>query len=795
MRFFNVKIYFFYYSVSLLILTVVSFAFDNPKHKQVLNIAGASGRIQTSKDTRGSDTLDAGYVLANDSIPIPMPIFFLNDGSDTLECLGSNFTRSPRPNSSRPKEEEEFLINADVFPMLVDSTSKVVKFDALRFDADNQFIEIFPEGYREGRLRVTLHPRNRQDTLVDERNFILKATKSFRPLWSDQNLVNPLRFDSVYVNPVQPIRSALRIYNTNRKFLNSVVADTITTSVTPQARSKFSFPDPSVSLTQFAHQPNQPFDITVQYTPTSRGSDVLDIAFAHSKSDGVKNDTMRTRITGVGVEQSIKVIQVRKAGVRLLGDSTLDGNDTLDFGFVRNQRSDTVELIIENRGNLPFQSTGVDFDNITPNSASQFSEMKNAAVRSAIQPLRFDTLSIIFSPKVAGEIIARYSIRSDIESRIKGVPQSAIKVPLIVRGIGTEPRPLALVSTAQFDSVAVFDQCFPDVLRQIPIRNAGNIPIQFTSITVNPSNSPFVVSKSFTTLNVGQVDTVTVRFSPRTIDTFNSLLELRYEGESIPLTVNLVGKGVEPRSMTCSTPQQSKYLPGNKLTIPILVDKSLITLTAKFQAEVLFNPTMLSLSGYINNRTASSGANPVSINKIANGRLRCSIEMPTTFASSDTLILLTFDTYLGTSIESEIAIADPKFGVGNCQSLLPVRVINGTVRADSICDLVNKIPAELPNLLSVMIAPNPISFGGDIILNTLKPVQSLSLQLLNQQGVVVANVQSIKPSEEFPERIGYKSKYGVALDELSAGVYTALVQVSTADGTVSNGFIRVIKVY
>jgi hypothetical protein len=779
-------------SVSLMILTAISYAIDNPNKRLNLNAIDFSGKIQTSPTSRGSDTLDFGYVLAGDTVILP--IYFVNDGSEALECLGGNFLRSLRPNPPRPNEELEFLVE-NFTTIFLDSTTRLVSTNALRFAADSSFRNIFPEGYREARLNVSLHPRGRQDTAVDRRRFVLKATKSFRPLWSDQNLTTPLRFDSVYVNPALPVRSVLRIYNTNRVFSSPVLADTITTSLTPQARSKFSFPDPLITLNQFARQPNIPFDITVQYAPTSRGNDILDIAFAHSKTNGIKDDTMRTRITGVGVEQSIKVVQIRKAGVRFIGDSILDGNDTLDFGFVRNQRSDTIEVIIENQGNLPFLSTGIDIEDITVNSSSQFSGAKRAAIGSSILPLRFDTLSIVFSPKVSGEIVGRYLIKSDIDSRVRGVPQSALTVPLIVRGIGTEPRPLALVSTAQFDSVAVYDRCFTDLRSKIPVRNAGNIPIQFTSITVNPSNSPFVVEKGLTVLNVGQVDTVEVRFSPRATGTFNSLLELRYEGESEPLTVNLAGKGVEPRTIVCSTPTQSTYLPGNKLSIPILIDKTLITLTGKFQADILYNSTMLGLSGYTNNRTASSGANPITINKIANGRIRCSIEMPNSFASSDTLIVLTFDTYLGTSIESEIAIAEPKFGIKNCESLLPVQVINGIVRADSVCDLINKIPSSLPTLLSVAVAPNPVSNTGQFVLKTTKQIQSISLKILNQQGMVVADVQSIQPFEENPDRIGYVSKYSFGLEELSTGVYTALVQVNAIDGAISSGFVRVIKVY
>jgi len=702
-----------------------------------------------------SSVIDFGYVYVGDTLK--SGVVFIRTGPNGIQLPSDEppyFVKKLTGASSTGNDFAEFDVSQNSFPFRL-STIEQNKSFPIQFVARDSII--YAPGKKECLLTFSVRGETDTSCVAVNRSIIVRATKSFMPLWTDDSIMS---FDSVYVNPVSQLIDTIRIHNVYK--IDTVKADTTSYNFTKRPQSVFTF-SPNQKLS-FAPKPGFENPFVIRYLPTQRGVDSVQYKFIHKNPYYSKTtpqiDTMFVNTIGIGVEQKLSIAEVFPIRSKI-------SNDTINIGSVLTQQIDTIKIFMRNDGNIPFNSKGIV---LSDNESFRISTSLNSTGKY-IQPDKIDTLVIIVNPKNEGLIETICTVKSDIKSRVKGAPKSTEEISFVITGQSIRPRIETLSNTVRFDSVLYFEECLWDTTKSLTIRNVSNFASEITNVVVIPSTSPFYVTKQSFILKPGTSDKIDITFSPRFVSEFNAILQISTRENSFPITVALNGKGVKANPITCKFQEIQTVFPGHKILVPITVNKNLIGLTNTFTSKIIFDSTLLRYNSFVKTSSASALVpnNLITIKETERGTIDINVKSSQYFLPKDTLITLVFDTYLGDFIQSDIAFVKSSFGRSNCESALPVEYSQGIIRLDSLCGLDKKIGKSTTHRYMLFpTMPNPAQSYAQINFNL--PLDALcEFYIVNSMGITVRTLKN---------ELSHKglNTFQIATDDLLEGTYSLVMK-------------------
>src|SRR3989339_166516 len=351
--------------------------------------------------------------------------------------------------------------------------------------------------------------------------------------------------------------------------------------------------------------------------------DTNDCAFKISKPTVVVQDVDFGRVAmGDSKDSVVNSILLNKSGFSFkIKNIRLSGKNPSDF-LIRN-----------------FQST-VFIDSATSMSYDINFQPSDTGLRSAVIEFYIgkDTLISILSGKGLIPPIQKIVNEIDFGDVIIGKNRDSTKIALI-RNSGT-------------DEVA------------ISLKLLGNDSTYFQILSQTDS----IPLKPDSTLSVS------IRFSPDSIRTYNCILSVTYDLQIVPCEISLIGSGVKPWNDTVSIrlPNVEEGI-GKLISIPILIEgitkNDFKEMIDTIYSEITYNSTILD---YLGN----------SQNSIEGNIGKMKLLMPCKDISDSILYVLNFRTGLGNDSISELKIDSVSYsGKGN----LLINSIDGQFILDGIC--------------------------------------------------------------------------------------------------------------
>jgi len=679
-----------------------------------------------------ADTLDYGVCMPGDKLE--SKFYLKNTGDKTLKL------RKTRPSYSIERigipghdyDHEEFsnnLVNDSLLILSGDSAEITISYEP-----DNDFAS-HPYGKKIVRLLLGMYDSalvwtdlTSQYTVYKE--YVLIVRKVKYPINGFETYYN---FDSVYINPVYPIEYEWKVSNASN---NNLEIDTHKTE--PSSSQEFTFENKSLPVQMPRY--SGPETWKIEYNPLDRDEDSMICSLGYKF-----NDTLRfasIEIHGVGVEQDLIII-----------DSDAQyfdrDNDTIDIGRVWVGHNKEIFVEFGNDGNMNFGAgKQVIYDGFEEEVPSEiFSIVDSIPMDRHFVKTHGDTFKINFNPDRRGKFEARYIIDSDIGSRsIRGVPADARKVVFFLKGEGVEPQLVPERYTVNFGTVVWHPDCQSSKTFTLKLSNTGNAELKIFPIE---DKAPFKVeyfnNKILESIKPYAEDSINIIFSPNIQEDYFSELII-HTNENPPrdtVIVYMTASRIDPDNIRMSIPRDLKSKPGNPITIPILVNSKNINKARTFKTDLTFNRTLMGYMSYSKLGTASENSD-IDIREInGEGKLSIFFETPAEqvyFLQRDTLIKLTFNTYIGDELSTSIAFIDPLLGDGVCDKVLLPLDTNGVFTIDSICGLSYKLlPPGSGRFFIGEFQPNPAS---DIVsINyTLKYDQLLEVRMFNHMGIQVKDI-------------------------------------------------------
>lgn len=645
------------------------------------------------------DTLDYGYVWMGDSVNKAITIYNIGKKKIGIPIATSDFIRKSLPLGYKKDDDYEFPITPDVV-FTLDAGKKysmIIPFQPDLFIDEN----VRPPGKKAALLRLRIvgeFPDTNKVAVLD--SVFLKAVKCDKPFWSDDKIVD---FDSVYVNPVQVKGREWIVRNVRTDSL--VTVDTMSVNTAKRHPDVFNFTTLPLS---YVNEP-KPKTISISYKPDTLGEDAITYHFVHynprKQNSSTKTDSLSVLLRGVGVEQRF-ALSCPRPTVRILGD-------TVDLGYVWQGTRDTFNIIVQNKGNIPFNKTGVtSLTNYTPDASASFTVLKDISTSSRhMRTNEFDTLRIVYFARQQQSTpeLLRCALPSDLATRVFGVPVGADTFAFYLRAASSKPELSSSTQVVDFGSIAVYDLCPPKDTFHLVLRNLGRFRSVVDSVRIEPAGRTFSTTRNSFFVEPLSSDTVDLIFAPEQVGDTSARV-LIYTKENVqPYSFRLRGRGVAPQPLRISLPKDLRFFPGHKIAIPILTNKELITVGSRFSASIAFDSSLIQYATFIKSGTASVVANDINVQESVRGRIDCDISVSNrNFSESDTLLLLVFDTFLGYDEKTDLTFETiPSFGNVRCPKALPVAETAGSVRIDSVCGLQYKIMKPARWLRMLQLLPNP----------------------------------------------------------------------------------------
>lgn len=723
----------------------------------------SSGRIYHIEKPE-ADTIDFGMCLVGDSL---RQIFVLDNNGTNVLTIGSldpTYLMGEAPN--HPFEFQEFD-KAEATPFNIPVQSQ--RYLNIYYRANPNLVQ-YPIGRKEAIMKVGLYidtvDKPTQNELVAFRQFYLIARKTNHNIDGFQKVIS---FDSVYVHPAEIIRKFWKVQNSsifNLRVNNQKLI----------VKSKDSLLNEFISLTfppiEFIGKFSQ-YDWGISYQPENIGGDTAELLlfFNPNPNNPTIFDTCSATIIGFGVIQKLNIDTFA-----LIGDFKVSG-DTIDIGEVWVNKSKKIRVPIKNEGNIPYGVSTQKLMNINNDDSSKSFSIRRKFMPdgSYLFPSETDNFEIEFFPDKRGNFIARYVIKSDIETRkIKGYPESALTKTYYIIGKGIEPEINLKVDSIDFGNVVIHQDCPTTRDTIIYLANNGNTTLNIYNIILDPPPpTPFRVNVGVNQIPPNSEIFVNIKFSTQgqPIDEEFKTTAIFVTNSTPPkdsLRIKLRAIGVKPSSTKLSIAKDIKSKPGRLISIPILVEKTRISRLAKsFEDTLVYNPNLLRFESEEIIGTASERKLYTKLEEFPQyGMLTISIKMPQNiyFGESDTLILLKFKTFLGDKISTPITFTNPQFGDYICSKVLSSDISNGVFSLDSICGLELKtVPINIGMFRFENLTPNPantkVEFNYEI------PYEDkVNIELYNYYGEKVAQVfENVLPAGSY--------KYTYYCENLPNGVY------------------------
>ncbi|HEY9188962.1 MAG TPA: choice-of-anchor D domain-containing protein [Ignavibacteria bacterium] len=262
-------------------------------------------------------------------------------------------------------------------------------------------------------------------------------------------------------------------------------------------------------------EPNNSFDINVQFSPTSVGSKIAELSISHNAS----TEPDKVSLSGKGVAPGIEIVP---QNILDFGDVNVS---TSKNGFITIKNTGTADLLISN---LVISGTNASLfrRNSNPDSST--------FLPITIPPNKEFTFTFTFTPNTVGQKNGAVSFITALGTYI---------INLTGNGIAGDIE----VSTNQIDFGNVVVNNSKDMY--LTISNKGNAPLSISKFDITGSDfsmfqrisSPDSQSIQIV-LNPGQKYTITLRFTPTSAGSKTANLKIVNSVNDI--NVSLIGKGI-----------------------------------------------------------------------------------------------------------------------------------------------------------------------------------------------------------------------------------------------------------
>lgn len=692
-----------------------------------------------------SDTIDMGMCMPGMELTT---IFNLkNLENKRFQMNGINPTYGVFFLPGHPDEFNEFF-NVTSFPVILQPNSQrqfLFKFQAFS-------VTSFPARKNTARLRLGFFnpdsltlPEN-DGQLVGFRDFVVIGRKTEHYI---DVFERTIQFDSIYVYPLDTVRKQLIVQNSSPfkleledvRYVRSFNAE-ITSTIKKLPLTFSPYLDDG-----FQHVWH------LAYYPRNMGLDTAELSFYYRPDTLNYPDSVvvrRTSIKAVGVMQDLGVVRADTAEFTF---------NSVNFGDVDVGQSKEVRIALQTVGNIPFGALSqkiLQYD--SDREAEGFSIVRRMNDSVDLQPFLSDTMIVRFEPTRSDTFQVRLVLESDIIHRkIYGYPDSVRYRTIILRGVGRQAEIAALPTVIDFGNITVsdFGDCPTRRDTLIAVSNTGNLELRVQNRVVPDNNSnPFKVEPGFVTIPGRESRFVRVIFdsiATKPIDYEAQLLVYSNSPKGKDsLTVLLKARGVYPDTMDIKFNSNISSFPGRRISIPVLIDRRKVSVARVFSDTITYNNSILNFFGTRTAGTASRFAQTVLASQNGNsGELYLRIETlgSERFVSSDTLIILEFETYLGDETRTNLHFVNPKFGDGICERILSLNASDGSFAIDSVCGLEFKTRVQMLNPIRFYsIMPNPA--GNDATINYEVTEQTdVKIVLINLFGeeIRTSNMHSTFP--------------------------------------------------
>jgi len=637
-----------------------------------------------------------------------------NLGPDTAVVLTNDvpfveFSNLPWIPNDDPRYQN-FVVD-NTFPVVV-PPGQIARVD-LRYLARAE-PSIAPDSAVEAQLRIRVVRSFEPTGPFAERQFWLRGRRTTQVLVTGTPII---RYDSVYVNLNRRLQETFLVRNLQTE---SVAIEKQTLEIKTTVIG-----DPEITVDV------QPSVIVggldsafwnVYYQPRNLGYDSAVFTLQYRLDTTSGPVTLDTKITGVGVEQRLRIIDVQSeqatSGLRWSGD-------TVDVGTVGSAQ-DTVRamIIVENVGNLD-PVILLEQKRILPNGVA--SDTASFQVRRTVaegsQILRRgarDTIVVTYAPTAAGESAMRYAITTDILSRgtIRAVPFGAEVMSFVM--IGRQRRAGITVEPAEiiFDTIAYSPVCSSTTRDSMRVTNTGDLDLRITAIRSRSGSLAVTASPQALTIAPQQSAFVTLDYRPTSEGSIVDTLDII----SNALQQNIVGVPFQATAlrmrdtMLVRMPDTVAARPGyDNVVVDVAVSPDLVGSFERCTLAIDVDTTVLRFERAISLGTATEIAGAPERLPADGHSLRLAWTAPDQFEARPVLTRLVFSAMLGASLDSPLGVSSPSttFGTIDCPDLIPVRSASGVFRIDSLCGLTYKA-AIMRNQAMAGVFPNPVVDRGTL---------------------------------------------------------------------------------
>lgn len=708
-----------------------------------------------------TDTVDLGITYKNgeDIKPLRANFIVTNNDINELRIIDGAGTSAIFSIDGLDQTFRQFKDEFNAFPITVSNINPVnTVFVQYLFPQ----VSIDPNNKNQCKYIVGLI--NSDSKIVYQDTFYIIARKTNKYVGGYEEKIN---FDSVYIGNQFKISKkwyVRNVWNTPQRLFKDEFK-LISSKLT----------DPEITLNRLTNDiilapDRDAIDWEINYSPLDTKYDeaIYKLYYYPYESQGNTNDidSVQTSITGVGVNQKLKVVKV------LTGQSLTQTDDkiNIDLGTMRPNDKQIISIIIDNIGNFP---TGFKSEHIYNNRDDKIVINNGISQSKTLQPTLSDTINIEFTAGSGGDVNFKYEFESDLlDRKILGAQKINSLFDINFTGVVKQPRIVFNRDSVDFGAVTISNNgnCESSVTQQVVVRNVGNDNLEIYNILTD-DNTNYIITFNKSLLLPLDTAIITITYEPKTSGINNAeLLFISNKLEPQDTTyVNLLGRGVPQTEMKIQI-DTVKSFPGTQILVPILVEKSKIVNANSYSDILKYNRTMLQFIEPIFANTATLATSldtKFQLNSDGNLEINIKRQSEEDFLESDTLVILKFDTFLGNSEYSYIDFINTKIGNKNCEQLFDIIPKRGVYMTDSVCGLEFKAYDGDAKVNIISISPNPIINFSKVMIHT--PVNmNLDIKLIDMLGEVKLQL------ENYNLKSG-KNIINLNLENIPNGVYNILL--------------------
>lgn len=662
-----------------------------------------------------------------------------NLGADTAVLLANElpfveFSNLPWIPSDDPRYQN-FVVD-NTFPMVV-PPGQVARVELRYLALAEPSIAIDSAVEAQVRIRVV---RSFEPTgPFAERQFRLRGRRTSQYLVTGTPI---LRFDSVYVNVNRRLQKTFSVRNLQSASV-AIEKQTLEIKTTTVG-------EPEIAVDVQSSVVIGGFDSTfwnVYYQPRNLGYDSAVFTLQYRLDTTSGPVTLDAKISGVGVEQRLRIIDVQSeqasSGLRWSGD-------TVDFGTVGSAQ-DTVRamIIVENVGNLD-PVVILEQKRTLPGgvAADTASFQVRRTVAEGSQILRRgarDTIVVTYAPTTGGESAIRYAITTDILARktIEAVPFGAEVMSFVMIGRQRRARIAVEPTEIVFDTIAYSPTCVATARDSMRITNTGDLDLRITAIRSRSGSLAVTAAPQALTIAPQQSAIVTLDYRPTSEGSISDTLDIVSNAhQQVVLGTPYTATALRLRdTLLVRMPDTIAARPGfDNVVLDISVPGELVGAFERCTLAIDLDTTVLRFERAISLGTATEVAGAPERLSSDGHSLRLAWTAPDRFASRPVFTRLVLSAMLGARLDSPLRISAlaTTFGTVDCPDLVPVRVASGVFRIDSLCGLSYKT-AMMRNQAMAGVFPNPVVDRGTltVIVPRHERVRAVCVDAFGRERMVI----------------------------------------------------------